>query len=245
MTAMARTSVVGGSRSDREGSPGPGALRHEAAGALRRLALPAVLLAAVMVGIGLLLTKVLDTSWLVREDQALSSDLAAQRTADGKAATSIFTLLAETPTIVALTAVAAAVFRLLFHRWRESVIVVCAVVGETLIFWLTTLLIDRPRPRIPQLDEAPPTSGFPSGHTAASVAFYGAVALIVLWHTRRLWLRWLMVIVAVAVPLAVGGSRLYRGMHYPTDVLAGLLLGSAWLSTVAGRLRPGGGADPG
>jgi undecaprenyl-diphosphatase len=45
-------------------------------------------------------------------------------------------------------------------------------------------------------------------------------------------------IVAVAVPLLVGGSRLYRGMHFPTDVLADLLLGSTWLSTVAGRLRP-------
>lgn len=242
---MARSSMIDGLRSQRGDPAGPAALRHEAAVALGRLWLPAVLLAALMVGLGLLLTKVLETGWVFREDRELSADLAAARTADGKAATSLFTVLAETPTIVALTAVAAVVFRLVFHRWRESVIVVCAVVGETLIFWLTTLLIDRQRPRLPQLDPAPPTSSFPSGHTAASVAFYGTVALVVLWHSRRLWLRWLAVAVAVAVPLAVGGSRLYRGMHFPTDVLAGLLLGSAWLSTVATRLRPGRGPDPG
>lgn len=213
-------------------------LGHEAGSALKRLALPAAVLAGLMMLLGLLLTKVLDTTGVAREDGELSRDLAASRNSDGKVVTSILTLLAETPTIVGLTAVAAVVFRLVFHRWRESVLIVSAVVGETLIFWLTTLLIDRPRPRVPQLDEAPPTSSFPSGHTAASVAFYGTVALVVLWHTRRVWLRWLVVALAVLIPLSVGAARLYRGMHFPTDVLAGLLLGSTWLTTVAVRLRP-------
>lgn len=235
---MARSPLLGGLRRPPEDPAGPAALRREAAAAVRRLWLPAVLLAAVMVGLGLLVTRVLDSTWVVREDRELSAELAASREPDEVSLTGFFTLLAETPTIVALTAVAAAVFRLVFRRWRESVIVVCAVVGETLIFWSTTMFIDRQRPRLPQLDEAPPTSSFPSGHTAASVAFYGTVALVLAWHTRHLWLRWLGVLVAVAVPLLVGGSRLYRGMHFPTDVLAGLLLGAAWLATVAARLRP-------
>jgi undecaprenyl-diphosphatase len=186
---------------------------------------------------------VLETTWVFREDREISAELAASREPDEVSLTGLFTVLAETPTIIALTAVAALAFRLAFHRWRESVIVVCAVVGETLIFWLTTLFIDRQRPRLPQLDAAPPTSSFPSGHTAASVAFYGTVALVLAWHTRHLWLRWLGVLVAVAVPLLVGGSRLYRGMHFPTDVLAGLLLGTTWLAIVAGRLRPDRPAD--
>jgi membrane-associated phospholipid phosphatase len=222
----------------RDRRAGPRELGHEAAAALKRLALPAVVLAGVMVLLGLLLTKVLDRSAVSREDVELSRDLAASRNSDGKAVTAILTLLAETPTIVALTAVAAVIFRLVFRRWRESVIVVSAVVGETLIFWLTTLVIDRQRPTVPQLDDAPPTSSFPSGHTAASAAFYGTVALIVLWHTRHVWLRWLVVALAILIPLSVGAARLYRGMHYPTDVLAGLLLGTTWLSTVAVRLRP-------
>lgn len=217
---------------------GHDALRREAAGALRRLLLPAAVLAGGMVLLGLLVTRVLDGTALSREDAELSRELAASRNEDGKVVTSLLTLLAETPTIVALTAVAAVVFRLVFGRWRESVVVVCAVVGETLIFWLTTLVIDRRRPEVPRLDDAPPTSSFPSGHTAASVAFYGTVALVVLWHTRRVWLRWLVAGVAVSVPLAVGAARLYRGVHFPTDVLAGLLLGTTWVTTVGARLRP-------
>lgn len=239
---MEPTSVEPGRRQSRRGT-GLADLGHEAWTALRRLALPAVLLAGVMVLLGLLLTKVLDTTWVSREDAELSRDLVAERNTDGTFVTSLFTMLAQTPTIVALTAVAAVVFRLVFSRWRESVMVISAVVGETLIFWLTTLLIDRRRPAVPQLDPAPPTSSFPSGHTAAAVAFYGTVAVIVLWHTRRTWLRWLAVTVAFLIPLAVGASRLYRGMHFPTDVLAGLLLGSTWLATVVTLLRPGGRAD--
>lgn len=239
---MARSPLMPGSRS-RDDDGGAAALRQEAATALRRLWLPAVLLAAAMVGLGLLLTRVLDSTWVFRQDREISADLAAAREPDEVSLTGLFTVLAETPTIVTLTAVAAVVFRLVFRRWRESLIVVFAVVGETLIFWLTTLLIDRQRPKLEQLDAAPPTSSFPSGHTAASVAFYGTVALVLAWHTRHLWLRWLGVLVAIAVPLLVGGSRLYRGMHFPTDVLAGLLLGATWLATVAGRLRPDRPAD--
>lgn len=236
---MSRASLISGLRPAGGDSAGHRTLRQEVGLALRRLALPAVLIAGALVLLGLLLTRVLDTTWVTREDAELSRELAAERNPDGKLVTSLITVLADTATVIVLTAVAAVVFRLVFKRWRESVVVICAVVGETLIFWLTTLLIDRRRPVVPQLDPAPPTSSFPSGHTAASVAFYGAVALIVLWHTRRVWLRWLVVAMAIAVPLLVGGSRLYRGMHFPTDVLAGLLLGATWLGTVGTLLRPG------
>jgi undecaprenyl-diphosphatase len=64
------------------------------------------------------------------------------------------------------------------------------------------------------------------------VCFYGAVAAIIIWHTRHRWITVVAVVVCAAVPLTIAVSRVYRGMHYPTDVLAGMLLGGIWLTVV-------------
>jgi membrane-associated phospholipid phosphatase len=71
----------------------------------------------------------------------------------------------------------------------------------------TTLFIARPRPLVPHLDVAPPTSSFSSGHTAAAVCFYGSVAAIVLWHSRHRWVNAVAVVICAAVPLMIAGSR--------------------------------------
>src|SRR6476646_6952563 len=190
-----------------------------------------------MVGLGHLVTEMLPSTAIGKWDAAGPRRLVEHRQQEGVSESNVIMSLSETPTIVALTALAAAVFRWKFGRWRESLVVIYAVVGETGIFMATTLLIDRPRPNVPKLDAAPPTSSFPSGHTAAAVCFYGAIAAIIIWHTRRRWLMVVAVVVGAAVPLTIAGSRVYRGMHYPTDVLAGGLLGAIWLTVVIVYVR--------
>src|SRR6478735_2181479 len=184
------------------------------------LLVPAACLVAVMVGLGYLVTEVLPSTAIGKWDAEVPRRLVEYRQQEGISESKLITSLSETPTIVALTALAAAVFRWKFGRWRESLVVIFAVVGETGIFVATTLLVHRPRPSVPKLDAAPPTSSFPSGHTAAAVCFYGAIAASIIWHTRRRWIHAVTVVVCAAVPLSIAGSRLYRGMHYPTDVLA-------------------------
>ena len=201
------------------------------------LLIPAACLVAVMVGLGYLVTEVLPSTAIGKWDAEVPRRLVEYRQQDGVSESKLITSLSETPTIVALTALAAAVFRWKFGRWRESLVVIYAVVGETGIFMATTLLIDRPRPNVPKLDAAPPTSSFPSGHTAAAVCFYGAIAAIIIWHTRHRWIKVVAVVVCAAVPLTIGGSRVYRGMHYPTDVLVGGLLGAIWLTVVLVYVR--------
>jgi len=201
------------------------------------LLVPAACLVAVMVGLGYLVTEVLPSTAIGKWDAEVPHRLVDYRQQEGISESKLITSLSETPTIVALTALAAAVFRWKFGRWRESLVVIYAVVGETGIFMATTLLIDRPRPNVPKLDAAPPTSSFPSGHTAAAVCFYGAIAAIIIWHTRHRWIKVVAVVVSAAVPLTIGGSRVYRGMHYPTDVLVGGLLGAIWLTVVIVYVR--------
>jgi undecaprenyl-diphosphatase len=211
-------------------------MRLQGAGGVARdvgwLLIPAVCLVAVMVAFGYLVTDVLPSTAIAKWDAEVPRRLVEYRQQEGISGSKFITTLSATPTIIALTALAAAVFRWTFGRWRESLVVIYAVVGETAIFMATTFFIDRPRPSVPHLDEAPPTSSFPSGHTAAATCFYGAVAAIIVWHSRHRWIKVVVVLVCAAISVLIAGSRVYRGMHYPTDVLAGALLGAIWLSVV-------------
>jgi undecaprenyl-diphosphatase len=204
---------------------------------IRWLVVPAVGLVALMIAVGYLVTRVLPSTTVGRWDAGVPARLVEFRQQDELSESKIITTLSATPTIVVLTVLAAVVFRWLFGRWRESLVVIYAVVGETATFMATTLFIDRPRPAVPHLDEAPPTSSFPSGHTAAAICFYGSVAAVVIWHSRRRWITVAAVIGCAAVPLTIAASRVYRGMHYPTDVLAGMLLGAIWLTVVIVYVR--------
>ncbi|MEU6785469.1 phosphatase PAP2 family protein [Nonomuraea angiospora] len=184
------------------------------------IVLPMVLMAAVTYGVGRAIL-----AWPTGE-ASVSRSLAAGRTSLWNTLTDFGSSLSDTPYIVALTVIAAIVFRLVYHRWRESIFLVAAVWSQSLIFLATTEAVGRHRPPVEHIDPAPPTSSFPSGHVSAAVAFYCGLALVLTTHVRNRVLQVLIWALGIAAPLAVALSRLYRGMHFLSDVIWGVLLGA-------------------
>ena len=199
---------------------------------LLRILLPLAVLYGVMVGLGLLITKVFADSWPFTAEDSINRAFASHRTGFFDTVSAFFTAVGNTPVIIAVTAVVAIVLRLTLHRWREPLFLCAAVIAQAIVFFFTTLVIDRRRPAVPHMDESPPTSSFPSGHTSAAVALYAGLALVLATLVRDQWLKaacWLLILVPVAVAL----SRLYRGMHHPSDVIASFLNGGACIAIMA------------
>lgn len=184
--------------------------------------------------------------WAIGWPLVNSSAMADLRFADAEASLRVLTLrtpdldsvsrygsmLSDTLTCVAVTIVVMVAFRLWLGRWRESIVVLTAITGELVLFLAVTGVIARDRPTIPHLDPAPPTSSFPSGHTAAAVALYGCIAVILLRQVRPAWFAIAIAALLWCIPAVVGASRMYRGMHYMSDVVVGATAGGIWLIIV-------------
>lgn len=134
---------------------------------------------------------------------------------------------------VVIAPVSALVLAALWLRRRAAApFFLVAVAGAALITGVMKLAFHRPRPELwPRLIQESGAS-FPSGHATYSAAFVVAVMLLA-WHSR--W-RWPVLVLGALFTLAVGASRVYLGVHYPTDVLAGWLTGLAWTLGVYGLL---------
>ncbi|MEO6713591.1 MAG: phosphatase PAP2 family protein [Mycobacteriales bacterium] len=200
---------------------------------LRRIAIRVLALFALIAALGLLFTKVLDDVAPVANEDSVNRALAADRTATGNTVTSFFSTLASTPAIIAMLLITMLIFRIVYHRWRESAFLFLTVGTQTLVFLAVALVVARNRPDVKHLDPAPPTSSFPSGHTSAATALFVGIALVIGWHTGRASVRGLVVALALLVPIAVAYSRLYRGMHHPTDVLTSFVNGGLAIAIYA------------
>ncbi len=191
--------------------------------------------------LGLLVTRVLDAGALPESELAFERAVVAHRTPWLDSATRAGTVLGGTETVLALTAAGCLVLFLCGHGPRLPAFLALAVVGETVLFVVASSLLDRLRPPIPHLDPASITSSFPSGHTAATTALWVGLALGLARTRPGQRLRVLVGTLAVVLPLLVLLTRLYRGMHWPTDVAASVLFTLAWLVLLRALLLPGSG----
>lgn len=181
-------------------------------------------------GIGALIKHFSDGTALGNADRDIEEWLVERRTPSRDTLSLVGSMLSETAIKIVVTAIVGFVLLKVLKRWFEPLVIVVPLIIEAMIFMSVTLIVARPRPDVPQLDGSPVSTSFPSGHVAAA-ACYAAMAVVLFWHTRRVWLRAVAVLLTVAIPVAVGVARMYRGMHYLTDVVAGAIIGA--MSVVA------------
>jgi membrane-associated phospholipid phosphatase len=143
----------------------------------------------------------------------------------------------DTHAILLVSLVFCPIVLAVWRRWRPVLFVVLAMFGELSLFLASARVVERPRPPVENLDGQMPTSSFPSGHIAATICLWSAMAIIVFARTDRWW-RWLFVPMAVIMPIGVATSRMYRGMHHPTDFMGAILLSALWISLLYWVVRP-------
>jgi membrane-associated phospholipid phosphatase len=134
----------------------------------------------------------------------------------------------------------ATVWALLFaalRRWRLAAYTAFALLVESGTYRATTLVVHAHRPRVARLEQLPVNASYPSGHTAAAIAVYAGIALLLTSKFHVTALRTVAWLVAFAMVVFVATSRMYRGMHHPLDVAGGIAVGIMALCVVITACR--------
>jgi undecaprenyl-diphosphatase len=131
---------------------------------------------------------------------------------------------------VGIIAIAGSIAIVLFLRkkYKKIAMLVTGVGGAVLLNIVLKLIFERPRPDLWEQLVVETSFSFPSGHAMASSALAFSV-IVIAWNTR---FRWYAVGLSALFMLVIGFSRLYLGVHYPTDVLAGWFVSGVWVALV-------------
>ena len=194
---------------------------REAKELLIRVVGPAAFLWLLIVGSGLLIKA---NAGFVHAEDSIVRELAAHRTVTWNSITLTWSSIGNREIVAAVVVVSFALVWWLTSDPRIAVVPALAVLVDQVIFLLASSVVDRPRPPVVRLDQAPFTSSYPSGHVAATTALYVGLALVA-QRLPQVWLRRAIATVCILVPIGVMVARLYRGMHHPTDVAVGMLSG--------------------
>jgi undecaprenyl-diphosphatase len=189
-------------------------------------------IAVLSILLGLLLTHVaLKSHGIASADERFVGFLARHRDGTLTEASLIGSIMAGgvvLPIVAGVLAVVSAFMR----QWRLAGVFVFALGIESAAYRTTTFFVHRHRPVVHRLEHLPVNASYPSGHTAASIAVYCGIALLVTSRLTRTWQRVAIWSIAGAIPIYVALSRMYRGMHHPLDCLGGAVIGIAALSAL-------------
>ena len=181
---------------------------------------------------GLLVTRVLLHVHGVASDDEWLANFFARHRSTGLTDASLVGSIMAGGVVLPIIAACAALVSAIARRWRLAAFLACALAVESGSYRATTLVIHRHRPEVHRLETLPVNASYPSGHTAAAIAIYCGIALLLTSRIANTGARAAIWTLAVLIPIFVAFSRMYRGMHHPLDVFGGVVIGVAALSAL-------------
>jgi undecaprenyl-diphosphatase len=138
------------------------------------------------------------------------------------------TALGEGSVVIVLTLALALMLAIDRHRYAAFLLIIAAY-GGLILNPALKHIFNRPRPHIFVWGATVASTSFPSGHAMNAAVLYLTIAFIITRLEIRWWARILTLLAAVVIIALICLSRLYLGVHYPTDVIGGLIMGIAWV----------------
>jgi undecaprenyl-diphosphatase len=133
-----------------------------------------------------------------------------------------------TPVAVIALLVLFFLYKVLHHR-RELILFIWVVLGTTFLNEILKTIFHRARPTLHRIVEANGYS-FPSGHSMSAFSLYGVIAFLLWRHLSTSISRGLLILFSIFMMIMIGVSRIYLGVHYPSDVLGGFLASGCLLA---------------
>lgn len=117
-----------------------------------------------------------------------------------------------------------------FNKLRAALLIIIASESSHIITKLTKSLFQIPRPPVEFNLVQPHSFSFPSGHSLISMVFYGFLIYFCFKYIKNNLIKWTLIILLTILIVLIGLSRIYLGVHYPSDVIGGFILGFFWIN---------------
>jgi undecaprenyl-diphosphatase len=141
-----------------------------------------------------------------------------------------FTYIGSTSALIILSLfILFFLYKVLKHR-LELILFSAVIIGSPLLNLMVKLFFQRARPDLHRLIDIGGYS-FPSGHAMNAFSLYSILTFLLWRHITAKWARVLLILFSMAMILSIGISRIYLGVHYPSDIIAGYLAGGFWIAS--------------
>jgi len=189
-----------------------------------------VALIIVIAGINLFvdLTETLHTDALASYDSKITEFVISFRTPNLNKILQFITEVGDFKGYLVIAILCTIIFYLKFRNWRFVLEMVFVSIVAGLSNVALKQVINRARPDAEHLVSVA-TLSYPSGHAMSAMAFYGFLIYLVYNFKLKLWLKFSLILLFIFLILAIGFSRIYLGVHYPSDVAGGYIAGFIWV----------------